>query len=932
MSTRTNSSGDSNSTSAGAGKVLLGHHQKMIEASAISPDVVRERGYRSAKTKAELGILGFKPNQRNVPALLIPVHNVHGEIATYQLRPDQPRIGAEGKAIKYETPQHSRMVLDVPPRVRPKLGDPKTPLFITEGARKADAGVSAGLCTIAVLGVWNWRGTNDLGGKTALADWDSIALNNRLVYLVFDSDVMTKPQVHLALARLKQFLESKSATVRVVYLPEGSNGAKVGLDDYLAAGGTAAELVGMACAELRPLPPESGGRRVVRSYFVEEGQTFQLRTSREGELPVLLGNFAARIVSEVTLDDGVDTKREFEIDAVLGAKTTTFYLPASSFAAMTWPPDRLGARACVSAGMGQRDHLRAAIQSLSDDIAEKTIYTHSGWRLLPDHGYTYLHGGGAIGPDGPVAGIEVRLGESARGMVLPAPPSGDELRTCIQASLKILDLVPHQVSFALLSATFRAALGDTDFSILLFGPTGSFKTEYAALLQGHFGLGFNARNLPGSWLSTANMLEMQAFALKDALFVIDDWVPSGSRQDMQRLVRDFERLLRSQGNCAGRGRLTSEASPKEGHPPRGMIFVTCEDLPTRHSALARTLVLEVRAGDGAALTACQRERDQGTYAKAMSGFLSWTARQHAVIKQALEERARRYRDSAQVDDRHRRTASIIGELQAGFETLLDFALACGAIDAARQAELQQECWKALLGAAAAQSGHHAAVEPAALFLGLLASAISSGRAHIAGMDGQEPPNAEALGWRAGSSTSAFGKMALGTRVGWVDGDDLYLDLTSAYKAAQEMASDTEHIPVSTKTLSKRLNEAGHLRTTEKGRDRLTIRKSIAGKRINVLHLALGVITGQAQSAPTAQDQPQDAAGEDSGPESWADSAMPRSETGPDNRPTFDAPDTCNDGAGPVGPIGPLPRIHPSFVPAELHRVDDEEETEQWGAA
>ena len=45
--------------------------------------------------------------------------------------------------------------------------------------RKADALVSIGLCCVALLGVWNFRGTNDAGGKVALADWESVALNGR---------------------------------------------------------------------------------------------------------------------------------------------------------------------------------------------------------------------------------------------------------------------------------------------------------------------------------------------------------------------------------------------------------------------------------------------------------------------------------------------------------------------------------------------------------------------------------------------------------------------------------------------------------------------------------------------------------------------------------------------------------------------------------
>ncbi|MDP9373756.1 MAG: DUF3854 domain-containing protein, partial [Chloroflexota bacterium] len=146
---------------------LLPQHRAIIEASAITPQVAQARGYRSVTTRAELGRLGFGEAQRGVPALLIPIHDAAGQLATYQSRPDTPRI-KNGKPLKYETPAGTRMVLDVPPHARPWLGHPSRPLFVTEGARKADAAVSQGLCCVALLGVWNWRGTNEHGGKTAL--------------------------------------------------------------------------------------------------------------------------------------------------------------------------------------------------------------------------------------------------------------------------------------------------------------------------------------------------------------------------------------------------------------------------------------------------------------------------------------------------------------------------------------------------------------------------------------------------------------------------------------------------------------------------------------------------------------------------------------------------------------------------------------------
>ena len=93
---------------------LLPPHARLLSASAIAPAVAEARGYRSVTDSRELEALGFAPVQRQVPTLLVPIHDVHGQVALYQHRPDRPRT-ARGKALKYETPKGARLVLDVPP-------------------------------------------------------------------------------------------------------------------------------------------------------------------------------------------------------------------------------------------------------------------------------------------------------------------------------------------------------------------------------------------------------------------------------------------------------------------------------------------------------------------------------------------------------------------------------------------------------------------------------------------------------------------------------------------------------------------------------------------------------------------------------------------------------------------------------------------------
>jgi len=65
--------------------------------------------------------------------------------------------------------------------------------------------------------VWNWRGTNTLGGKTALPAWHDVALNGRRVVLAFDSDVTAKRGVRAALRELAAYLASKGADVRYLH-------------------------------------------------------------------------------------------------------------------------------------------------------------------------------------------------------------------------------------------------------------------------------------------------------------------------------------------------------------------------------------------------------------------------------------------------------------------------------------------------------------------------------------------------------------------------------------------------------------------------------------------------------------------------------------------------------------------------------------------
>ena len=150
------------------------------------------------------------------------------------------------------------MSLDVHPRIRANLANPNIPLFITEGSKKVDALISAGAqAAIGVIGVWNWRGRNDDGGLALLPDWEWVALKEcRQIYVVYDSDILLKQPVALAMNRMGAALQRMGAAVAYTRLPSGPGGEKVGADDYIAAGHGLDDIVRLSTVA-PPEPPST---------------------------------------------------------------------------------------------------------------------------------------------------------------------------------------------------------------------------------------------------------------------------------------------------------------------------------------------------------------------------------------------------------------------------------------------------------------------------------------------------------------------------------------------------------------------------------------------------------------------------------------------------------------------------------------------------
>ncbi len=552
---------------------------------------------------------------------------------------------------------------------------------------------------------------------------------------------------------------------------------------------------------------------------------------------VRLANFEARIIAEEIFANGMEQERFFIVEGTLscGYPLPEIKTSAEQFYAMKWPLQYWGSRAIIFAGTS-KDHLRAAIQLLSGHVPQMTVYAHSGWQKIAGR-WLFLHNAGGIRAEGLMPGVGVAVDGRLGNFELPDPPLGAELVNCVRASLKLLDLAPAKITVPLISAIYRAPLGEmatNDFSLFFAGHTGGKKTELTALAQAHFGPTFHSRSLPGNWISTGNALEKQAFQMKDAVFAVDDFLPLGTSADIKNLHLKADRLFRGQGNVAGRSRLRPDGGKGAEYYPRGIVISSGEELPRGQSLRARLFVTEVSQGDVdlQKLTEAQEIAASGLLAQAMAGFVQWLAPQVDRLKATLPVRQKELRDLARTGNvQHDRTPSIQASLALGLEMFLEFAQAVGAIREEEKDIIWHDGWDALAVAAKAQNPLQAAEDPADRFVELLSDALSAGRAHLVdAKTGGVPKDAVNWGWRS----THDGKSAEGECIGWVN-EDVMLEPTNAFRMVKCLANERgESLTITQNTLWKRLREKGFLASSAPEKNVVFL--TVQGVRRYVLHV------------------------------------------------------------------------------------------------
>ena len=569
--------------------------------------------------------------------------------------------------------------------------------------------------------------------------------------------------------------------------------------------------------------------------------TVKQTSERERDEEVLC-NFVAEIIKETIIIDGMTERTIFTIKGETEKrKFKTIEVTAEKFASLSWITSNWGATAVVFPGSGIASDLRTAIQILSTNIETEYIYQHTGWTEIEGKP-AYLHGGGAITEEGNDNTIKVNMPADLSRYELPDTQelNDDEKKRCFESSVRLIFLAEASKIAPLLAATWRACIDSADFAIHCTGRSGSFKSEVTSLMQSHYGQKMDARNLPGSWNSTANALEALAYRAKNALFVIDDFIPVGTSWQQKQYQGNADRIMRAQGNQQGRARLTDVSSLQQTMYPRGLVMSSGEDTPEGQSLRGRMMIIELSKGDVKVdkLTECQARRKDLPIA--MAGFIQWLARG----REAKLEHFHQYRMEVRDRNRgvgHARTPQMIGDLVATVEMFMMYGVATNCITEEESAEYQELFEKAIETTANDQTRFIVESDPSETFVKVLQSAFMAKRVHVVAMDGGSPESPLLVGWNENRSSAVYEYQPRGTKIGWIDEEknSLYIDHAIGYEELRKQSSG--QISITSSTLWKRLRESGVINRHDENRQRSTVRLTCEGSMKTVVCIDLSKI-------------------------------------------------------------------------------------------
>lgn len=566
------------------------------------------------------------------------------------------------------------------------------------------------------------------------------------------------------------------------------------------------------------------------NYKIDNGCLCEIRQTAKKVYERKLCNFTPWIVSEITVDDGVETSTRIRLAGIhaSGHALPEIEIAAEELGTFNWLHKHWGIDCILETGSSVKDSIRYAIQTTATEADRQTVFTVTGWRKI--HGqYHFLMPG-----DGEQT---VSLAGKMQGYTMERCLKENDIGFLEDLLLKS-PLAPPRILLTLLAFVFLTPLNhflklagcEPKFVVFLTGKTGSRKSSLAALVLSFFGR-FTGTELPLSFRDTLNSILHHTFALKDVLTCIDDFHPAG-RQEETKLTASAQGIMRAYGDRSGRGRLRADASPMDARPPQGNTIITGEFPPDiGESGTARYFGLELHDGDInlGELTFYQHRAAEGVLQRCMYGYLEWLQKSFLRNDESVEDfvlllkhdfEAKRTAFQKSGIHCHGRVPEAVALLQMGMDMLLEYLELEGELEKELCDEVKQRFQTLLYQLAAEQAESIIQDKPTRKFIRKFHALLESGKVCV--LDKNRPCD-----------------FIPQSCVGYEDDEFFYLHSEVIHKEVRKLCDEQgESFTISQKSLLKALAEEGFLETAS-GQNTKQVR--IGKKKMRLLCLRKNMV-------------------------------------------------------------------------------------------
>lgn len=605
------------------------------------------------------------------------------------------------------------------------------------------------------------------------------------------------------------------------------------------------------------------------SYEMEPGAVRMVIPSKklgEDDKVIRLAYFSAPIIHNILSFDrpGGSPSIAYDLSVVDRDRGAPFTVevPAERFDRFEWIGGLAGSRMAIGGASGSRENLCAALKLMSPAETRRR-YRYSGWTKETGE-WVYLHAHGAIGAEGEVEGLRAEFPDASdefpdlSRFTFPAAPESDALVEGIGHCADLFFIDPGPVATALFGAVWRAALGRAPLSVFIVATQQTGKTYLTSLAQQHYGAGFNEFSVPDTWNSTAQGINGARAAVGDAVFLVDDFKRTGNRAADAKLEDVFNQVVRAGYGAAGRRRRKSDGTMAQRDlPPRSLLIGTGEMPPDNDSGVSRMLMVELpeKPRD---LSAEMARGKAGVYSGVMAAYLRWLAPQLDEVRAKIPTAAADLKRRLERSRADSRSALLIAEALVGVDYFLLFAEESG-LPKARCLEVWGRAWESALALLGVQAENAQEQNPALRAVDLWADGFRGCRFHLSSKHNDAPASCEEWGWSktvaSGMPRTRYGDdadflasdgpspVAKGARIGILEGDKVYLFPMIALAEAQKLAHELHMpLPLTVRTLTRQLQQAGLLIETERGnaQESNLVRKAVDGKMQRCIALSASV--------------------------------------------------------------------------------------------